>query len=103
HQQRERGLAKSGRPEEKHMIERLVALLGRVDRDLQRLFDFRLTDELVQARRAERRIGQALVLERLGGGYFRASHSSDRLPSACAPERNWRRAALVSGGVALSR
>ena len=99
HEQGERGLAKPGRAEEERMIQRLLALFGRVDGDLERLFDLRLADELIQARWPQRGIGQALVLERLRRRYFRASHLSDRLPLACARQRTGRLSASITWSV----
>jgi hypothetical protein len=87
HQQRQRGLAETGRTKEQRMIERLFALLGGIDRDLQGFFDLGLPDEFIQTRRAQRGIGETLALQRLGRGYFRASHESDPLLFGNARQR----------------
>ncbi len=84
HEQRQRRLAESRRAEEERVVERLLALLGCVDGDLQRLLDLRLSDELVESRRPERGVGEPLVVECFGGGYFRASHERQRTGRASA-------------------
>ncbi len=66
HEHRERGLAQTGRTEEERVVERLAAPPRGVDRDLQRGLDLRLSDELVEPRRAQRRIGARLLGQRFG-------------------------------------
>src|SRR5439155_23267892 len=63
HQERERRLTEAGRSEKQRVVERLFAVLRRVDRDLERLLDLRLPDELVQARGAQRGLRGALLRE----------------------------------------
>src|SRR5262249_21505840 len=98
-QERQGGLAQAGGTKEQGVIERLFALLCRIDRDLQRLLDLRLADELVESRRPERRIGEPLVLERLGSRYFRASHESEPFPLGSARQRTGRASASMMCGV----
>ena len=61
HEQGEGRLAQARWSEEQRMIERLVPLLRRVDRDLQGFLHFRLADEFVQPRRTEGGVGEPLV------------------------------------------
>src|SRR5256884_3445975 len=85
HEQRERRLPEPRRSEEQRVVERLLALLRRVDGDLERLLDLGLADELVQARGAQRRVRDALVGERLRRGDLnpRLRHSITLTPPAC--------------------
>src|SRR2546422_963713 len=48
HEQRERGFPEARGPEEQRVVEGLLALLRRVDRDLERFLDLGLADELVE-------------------------------------------------------
>ena len=68
HEHRQRGLAEARRAEEQGVVQRLLALLRGVDRDLQRFLHLRLADELVEPRRAQRRVADALLGEHFGGG-----------------------------------
>jgi hypothetical protein len=77
------------------VVERLLALFGRVDGDLERLFHFGLADELVEARGPQRSVGEALAPERLGCRYFRASHESDPRPFGSARQRTGRGSASM--------
>src|SRR5256885_9391174 len=95
HQQRQGGLAETGRSEEERVVEGFLALLRRVDRDLERFLDLRLADELVEARGPERDVGEPLVLERFRRGYFRASHESDPLLFGSARQRTGRASASM--------
>jgi hypothetical protein len=99
HQQGQRRLAEAGRAEEQRVIERFLALFGGVDRDLQRFLHLRLPHEFVEPRRPQRRVGQPLILERLGGGYFRASHESDPRLFGSAFHRTGRVSASMMCGV----
>src|SRR5947208_4811766 len=85
HEQRERRLPEPRRSEEQRVVERLLALLRRVDGDLERLLDLGLADELVQARGAQRRVRDALVGERLRRGDLNPllRHSITLTPPAC--------------------
>jgi hypothetical protein len=74
HQHGQRRLAEAGRAEEERVVERLAALLGGVDRDLQRRLHLRLADELVQPRRAQRRVGAGLFGEGFGSGDLQSRH-----------------------------
>jgi hypothetical protein len=47
---RQRGLAQPGRAGQQHMVERLAARLGRLDRDRELLLQLLLPDELVKPR-----------------------------------------------------
>ena len=95
HEQRERRLAESRRAEEERVIERLLALLRRIDRDLERLFDLRLADELIEPGRPQRGVGEPLVLERVRRRYFRASHESELLLLGRARQRTGRASASM--------
>src|SRR5205823_14208800 len=68
HEQGERRLAEARGSEEQGVIEGLPPLLGGVDGDLERLLDLGLADELVQPRRPERGVGEALVGKSVGRG-----------------------------------
>src|SRR5437773_560937 len=57
-----------GQAEAQRVVQGLLALLRGVDRDLQRFLHLRLADELVEPRRAQRRVADALLGEHLGGG-----------------------------------
>ena len=61
----ERRLAEAGRPDEEHVVERVLAGLRRADEDLQVRPRLLLADELGQHLRPQRRIG--VVLAALGG------------------------------------
>ncbi len=72
-QHRQRGLAEARGAEEEDVVERLAAPTCRVDRDLQRGADLLLPDELVEPRRAQRRLGASLVGKRRGRGHLDAA------------------------------
>ena len=50
----QRGLAQAGRADQQHVVERLVAGLGRLDEDLQLLLERLLADEIGQLARTQR-------------------------------------------------
>jgi hypothetical protein len=52
----ERRLAEAGRSGKEHMVERLVASLGRLDEDMQILLRLRLADEFLQHLRTQMRV-----------------------------------------------
>ena len=54
---RQRGLAEPGRAGQQHVVERLAALGGRLDRDAELLAQRLLADELLQPARAQRGLG----------------------------------------------
>src|SRR5262249_5163944 len=62
---RERRLAEAGRPREEQVIERLAALLRRLDEDAQVVLVLRLPDVIVERRRTERSLEPRLVAVRL--------------------------------------
>ncbi len=76
HDLRERRLAEPGRPGEQHVVERLLPLLGGVERDPQLLLDALLPDELLEPARPERPL-DLLVL--------RAQRGREELTQAAAP------------------
>src|SRR6185295_3477286 len=88
HEERESRLAESRGAEEQRVVERLLAVLGRVDRDLQRLLHFRLTDELVESGGTQRGVGESLVGERLGCGDLGAGHPLFALGLGAPPHRS---------------
>ena len=58
----QRGLAQSGRPEQQHMIQRLAARLGRLQRDRKLLLGLGLPDELPQPPRPQLQLEILLFL-----------------------------------------
>ena len=67
HDLRQSGLAEAGGADEQHMVERLIALAGGVDEDLQIGAGLRLADEFGQILRAQR--GIADIIGAALGGY----------------------------------
>ena len=65
----EAGLAQSGRPVEKDMVDRLAAALGGGDGDFQVLLEGFLADEVVQLARAQVVIEGGVLIAGLAGNY----------------------------------
>ncbi len=98
HDLRQRRLAKPGRADEQHVIQRLAAHLCRFDEDLQVGAGFRLAGELVERLRPERGIGilAALVGGNEAGGLGHQGSSNAGCGSTgrqCRTERRGRRSA----------
>ena len=84
----QRGLAQAGRPEQQHVIQRLTAVLRRLDEDAEVTLGLLLADELGHGLRPERLVG------RFEGGGFARDQPGHR-PNSC-------RAALISAGASTS-
>src|SRR5438477_4206224 len=81
---RERRLAESGRPVEEDVVEDVAARAGRSDLHAQVLADRLLADVVVEGPRAERRLDDELVVERLRGDGARPAHFRFRGPVRCS-------------------
>ncbi len=98
HDLRQRGLAEARRPDEEHMVQRLTAILRRLDKDLQIGARLRLPGELVERLRPQSRIHilAAFVGRHQPGSFTHANRSSPL--RARVPRQTRRFQPLVADG-----